>query len=292
MRRLGPHHFAHLRACAECLGLLDSARRYLGTQHGHEAAAGKAPGAWWGSRSGRLRARRDRRGRLSRSSTGWTGLAKARCSGSTRKLFRRTGKPRATSACASASSRKRCLERRAAETPQPGDSVAGWFDDALAAKLVTAGLLTLGDLNARISMGGRWFATLPAVGIAKARRIERHLATLLPRDVLPAKPLFALNATPALFDAPFPTESSSRPASVELVQDNVVVSAPDRARPPTLSLPSLLGASSDLEAVQRWIQARAGSITTACGVPARSNAPAAVTAIRTPGRRPFADADG
>jgi hypothetical protein len=37
VRRLGPHHFAHLRACAEGLDLADSARRYLGTQHGHEA---------------------------------------------------------------------------------------------------------------------------------------------------------------------------------------------------------------------------------------------------------------
>jgi len=37
VRRLGPHHFAHLRACAEGLNLTDCARRYLGIGHGHEA---------------------------------------------------------------------------------------------------------------------------------------------------------------------------------------------------------------------------------------------------------------
>ena len=37
VRRLGPHHFAHLRACAEGLSVGDCARRYLGIEHGHEA---------------------------------------------------------------------------------------------------------------------------------------------------------------------------------------------------------------------------------------------------------------
>ena len=48
----------------------------------------------------------------------------------------------------------RRLERLVAETPQASDLVAGWFDGALAAKLIIAGILTLGDLNARISTGG------------------------------------------------------------------------------------------------------------------------------------------
>ena len=37
IRRLGPHHFAHLRAVAEGISLVDSARRYLGIEHGHQA---------------------------------------------------------------------------------------------------------------------------------------------------------------------------------------------------------------------------------------------------------------
>ena len=36
-RRLGPHHFAYLRAIAEGLDRTDCARRYLGIEHGHEA---------------------------------------------------------------------------------------------------------------------------------------------------------------------------------------------------------------------------------------------------------------
>ena len=36
-RRLGPHHFAYLRAIAEGLDRQDCARRYLGIEHGHEA---------------------------------------------------------------------------------------------------------------------------------------------------------------------------------------------------------------------------------------------------------------
>ena len=39
VRRLGPHHFAYLRAVAEGLSLADYARRYLGIEHGHEAKA-------------------------------------------------------------------------------------------------------------------------------------------------------------------------------------------------------------------------------------------------------------
>ena len=150
----------------------------------------------------------------------------------------------------------RRLESLAAETPQPSDLVTGWFDDALAAKLVTAGLLTLGALNARISAGGRWFSALPAVGIAKARRIERHLATLLPRDVQPARALFALSATPALFSVPSPSGALKAHAG-STAGDQVV----EEATATALARP-LLDVNFDMQAVQSWIQARAGSLAT------------------------------
>jgi len=151
----------------------------------------------------------------------------------------------------------RRLEHLAAETPQPSDLVAGWFDEALAAKLVTAGLLTLGALNARIAAGGRWFAALPGVDIAKARCIERHLGTLLPRDVPLPRALFALSATPALWGAPSPARASDAQTD-EAPGDLVVQEATTAAfaRP-------LLDVDSDLQAVQSWIQARAGSTATA-----------------------------
>ena len=37
VRRLGPHHFAYLRAVSDGLDLGECARRYLGIEHGHEA---------------------------------------------------------------------------------------------------------------------------------------------------------------------------------------------------------------------------------------------------------------
>ena len=39
VRRLGPHHFAHLRAVAEGLDITDCARRYLGVEHGLQTRA-------------------------------------------------------------------------------------------------------------------------------------------------------------------------------------------------------------------------------------------------------------
>lgn len=166
------------------------------------------------------------------------------------------------------------LQSLAAETPQAGDLVAGWFDEALAAKLVTAGILTLGALNTRISAGGRWFSSLPAVGIAKAHRIEHHLATLLPREVQMPKPLFALSATPALFDAPLPprTSRASRAdgtpvgrASADHILDAVTqvtqVTQIGQITPDASACP-LLNVRTDQQAVQSWIQARAGSTAT------------------------------
>ena len=274
VRRLGPHHFAYLRAVSEGLDLADCARRYLGIEHGHEAktAHHEAVDA--------VRAVARRRGE-----SGWRliGLTIRAPSGVPRpsldafaqqhgldgfsesevlKLYEEAF-PLERKAARGQRLRERQLallrrlEGLAAETPQPGDLVAGWFEEALAAKLVTAGLLTLGALNARISAGGRWFAALPAVGIAKARRVERHLATLLPRDVQPPKPLFALSATPALWGAPSPSRALGVPAgaaSGDLVVANVTNAAVPRP---------LLDVSSDLQAVQSWIQARAGSKATA-----------------------------
>ncbi|MBH2044148.1 MAG: tyrosine-type recombinase/integrase [Comamonadaceae bacterium] len=276
VRRLGPHHFAHLRAVAEGLSVGECARRYLGIEHGHEAKTAHQEAV------DAVRAVARRRGE---SAWRLVGLTIRAPSGAPRPsldafaqqhgldgfsesevltlyaetfpLERKTARGQRLRERQLALLRR--LEGLAAETPQPGDSVAGWFEEALAAKLVTAGILTLGDLNTRICTGGRWFAPLPAVGSAKARRIERHLATLLPRQAPPPRLLFALSATPALFDAPLP----AGPASDERVRGDGEVISRDRARPPALSSPSLLDAKSDLEAVRGWIRARAGAQATA-----------------------------
>ena len=274
VRRLGPHHFAHLRAVAEGLDVGECSRRYLGIEHGYKAKTAHQEAV----DAVRAVARR-------RDESAWrlVGLTIRSLAGAPRpsldafaqqhdldgfsesevlKLYAEAfPADRKTARGQRLRERQlellRRLESLAAETPQPGDLVAGWFEEALAAKLITAGLLTLGDLNTRISAGGRWFAALPAVGIAKARRIERHLATLLPREAQPARALFALSTTPALFGAPSPSRVSdahdSSAPGVLVVQD---VAKAALARP-------LLDVDSDLQAVQSWILARAGSLATA-----------------------------
>jgi len=113
VRRLGPHHFAYLRAVAEGLDLTDSARRYLGTQHGHEAvtahqqavdavrAVARRQGdvAWWACASRVMRARRAPPLMISLPRRAWTVSAKTRRSSSTRKPIRWSAGPRAASAC-------------------------------------------------------------------------------------------------------------------------------------------------------------------------------------------------
>ena len=277
VRRLGPHHFAYLRAVAEGLDLADCARRYLGIEHGHEAktahheavdavravARRQGDGAWRlvglsiRVPSGEARPSLD----AFAQQHDLDGFSE----GEVLKLYTEAF-PLERKAARVQRLRERQLvllrrlEGLAAETPQASDLVAGWFEELLAAKLVTAGLLTLGVLNARISAGGRWFSSLPAVGIAKARRIERHLATLLPREVQPARALFTLSATPALFGAPSPahtyraSDAQAHGAPGDLVVQEATTMA--LARP-------LLDVDSDLQAVQSWIQARAGSVATA-----------------------------
>jgi len=257
VRRLGPHHFAHLRAVAEGLAIADCARRYLGAQHGHEAvtahrqavdavravARRQAESAWRlvgltiRAPSGAPRPSLD----AFAQQHGLDGFSESEVLALYAEAFpleRKTARGQRLRERQLALLRR--LEGLAAETPQPGDSVAGWFDDALAAKLVTAGLLTLGDLNARVSAGGAWYRSLPAVGVSKARRIERHLATLLPRQAQPPRLLFALSATPALFDAPLPAGSSPGPASVELMRGDGggQFPGPPPAPSPFLTLPA------------------------------------------------------
>ncbi|WP_029528445.1 tyrosine-type recombinase/integrase [Polaromonas glacialis] len=277
VRRLGPHHFAYLRAVAEGLDLGDCARRYLGIEHGHEAKTAHQEAV------DAVRAVARRRGE---SAWRLVGLSIRVPGGAPRpsleafaqhhgldgfsesevlKLYEEAfPAERKTTRGQRLRERQLALLRRleglAAETPQPSDLVAGWFEEALAAKLVTAGFLTLGALNARISAGGVWWRALPAVGIAKARRIERHLATLLLREAQPAKPLFTLSATPALWGVPSPSRAfhASGAQADGASGDGVVQEATTTA----LARP-LLDVDSDLQAVQSWIQARAGSTATA-----------------------------
>jgi site-specific recombinase XerD len=221
VRRLGNHHFAHLRAVAEGLDLQDSAKRYLGIEHGHQArtahlqtvqsiraiARRAGEGGWrliglairidWTADQPTLNEFIEQR-----DLDGWSESEVTAMYQETYPVDRRA--KRRTQLRQRQLDLIKRLEQQSAEAPSPTDLVTGWFDDLVAQRLLGAGLTTLADLNAKIVTGGRWYRTLPSIGEAKAERIAAHLATLLPRAVRPARALFVLSGTPNLFATPSP----------------------------------------------------------------------------------------
>lgn len=266
VRRLGRHHFAHLRAIAEGIDLQDCARRYLGVEHGHAART-----AHMQTRDAvRVLARRqgDSAWRLigvhiplkdatnqpslddfmaEKDLDGWSAAEVSELYNEAYPQDKKTAR------------RYRLQERQikllyaleglGAEQPEPSDLVSDWFDNLVATKLISAGMVTLAELNTRVSTGGRWYTALPGVGMAKAERIEAHLVTLLPRLAQPPKKQFVLANERDPF-AVAPTKASSTASQL--------VSLGASALPSTL-----LAASNDQEAVDAWIKARAGSQLTA-----------------------------
>jgi site-specific recombinase XerD len=66
----------------------------------------------------------------------------------------------------------RWLEGLVAQPPRAGDGVAAWLNPALAGHLERADLFTLAQLAERINgIGYRWYASIKALGAAKAERI-------------------------------------------------------------------------------------------------------------------------
>jgi len=278
-RRLGPHHFAHLRAIAEGLNMLDSARRFLGIEHGHQAVTAHRQTV----DAVRAIARR-------RSESAWRliGLAiqlqTPPAQPSLDEFMAERGldgwsedevkqmHAEAYPPDAKAARRQRLrarqlellarLQQLAAETPLESDSVDGWFDPATAAKLITAGMTTLGELKLRITTGGRWFQTLPAVGRTKAARIASHLTTLLPETGV--RPVFTLPASGPALAAPAALESAAAAAALYALRTQAADS-PGPASAISIAAPeaALLPVQNDAQAVEAWIAARAGSLATA-----------------------------
>lgn len=60
--------------------------------------------------------------------------------------------------------------------PQIGDEIQVWLTPRAAAALRTAGIRTLADLTVRVPRRRRWWAGIPGLGVASARRIERFFA--------------------------------------------------------------------------------------------------------------------
>ena len=271
IHRLGPHHFAHLRAVAEGIDLNESALRYLGIEHGNEAITAhrqtvdqvRAIARRRGDSAWRLIGVRIRVQDFSlrpsledfivdRDLDGW--------SESEQLEFYEAAFPTDHKAERRDRLRRRqlellrSLETSNAEQPKPQDRVTGWFDERSATKLVGAGFINLGEMAKAIAAGGRWYRNLPGVGKGKAQRIAAHLHTLIPSATPPLRRLFALPSS-ALADHPLELEWLPRNAYQESLQT------------PPMELPlsgsgSMLNASSDLQAMRTWIQTHAGSAAT------------------------------
>ena len=206
--RFGLPQFAHLRAVAEGVDPLDSAQRYLGpdTRHAardmHQALVDRARalarqsglGAWRliGLSLGAAAGVSDAavaRGEPAAVPTldewitaqGYDGFRQADLIDLYQAQF-----PPDRKRARNARLREqvlallRELETLHAVAASPADRIEDWFPRTVAARLHSAGVWLLGELQTLIGQGGRWWRAMPATGPAKAARIAQYVAGLLP----------------------------------------------------------------------------------------------------------------
>ena len=195
--KIGNHHFAFLRAIALGLPPIDSAKRYLGVDHGHEAITV--------SRN-TIQAVRAIAKRNSEKSV-W------RLIGLTIKLKENTNipleefieannlddwsesdvlsmykeaYPKSIDSINVHREKLRLkqvelldsLQELSVQTPNDTDMVSGWFEEITAKKLIGSGIITIGNLKVVISKGGRWYSALPAIGKSKSEKIKSFLESI------------------------------------------------------------------------------------------------------------------
>jgi len=146
------------------------------------------------------------------------------------------------------------LERTAVEIASRQDRLDGWFAPEIVAKLRQVGALTLGDLQARIQRGGRWWRGLRGIGEERAKPIAAHLQQLLAHA--PAPLLRAVDAEShgiALIEIGRDAEAAS------LARTNSrALGVAGRNRAPASDY-RVVRADNDVEAIEAWIAARCKS---------------------------------
>jgi integrase len=266
MQRLGPPQWAYLRAVAQGVPRADAAKRYLAIHHAAEAIT--AHRLVVGAAQGVARRHGDSRWRLIgmdipdrpgeapsapsleewADAEGLDGWSEAELQDLYAERFG-VGDPR--DARRRARNVRLCkrrlelivnLQSQAQTPPSIHDLLEGWLPAALVRRLVNSGDVTLGDLQRRISAGGRWYAFLPAYGPVKARHLSDYLQLLL--GATPASPAFSLQAR---------GEEASRLSGQQ--GSNRLRLAPGAAQG--------IEADNDRSAIRAWIAARAGSALTA-----------------------------
>lgn len=285
--KLGVHHFAHLRGVAQGMDVTICARAYLGIEHGHEAvtahrqtvdavraiARRSSAGPTWRLIGLTIRAKKiGLSEQLQRHSNE---PAKAHPPSIEDFMAERDlqgwseqeivemyteAYPQPVSEATRASRRDQLMVKQMAliaqleqlhvENPEPTDMVTGWFDDLTASKLIAAGMVNLGQLQAAIHTAGGWYRAMPGIGKGKANRIATFLNSLLPAEDAHVKPQFGLTKPDSM--------QLSTAQTMELVE-----AAGNPIRYGTISAPSYLRADTDMAAADAWISARAGSTLTA-----------------------------
>jgi integrase len=202
--RLGPQHFAYLRAWVEGVDQAEAARRYLDLAHGHALANLHAQVV--DQLRALARRRGDTRWRLVGIDVGTKGRAPlpadrppldlwaaehgvADFSYDEQLLAYEEAFPVDVGAERRRRRNARLRERQlqvladlepvAAVAAKESDPVDAWLSPGLAAPLQRAGYATLGDLARAMRRGDRWYATLKGIGVGKARRVVDQLARLL-----------------------------------------------------------------------------------------------------------------
>lgn len=250
---LGAHHFAHLRAVAEGVPVVDSALRYLGIHHGNQA--GSAHRETVDAVRAVARRHSEKTWRLVglaislgdqpaqptlaefAETTSWaSGFSEAELLEAYQERYPSGQKPtrrlRLRERLQATLAR---IEKLVVVPPKPSDAIAGWFDKETTERLATLGLVQLADLNALIASDPTWHAKVKAIGVIKAERIEQHLGALIP--LLPKQA-----AAPIAADIEFPMAAGLRPALLgsvppsPLLADDGPVSPGQRASPGRLSV--------------------------------------------------------
>lgn len=259
--RLAAHHFAFLRALAEGLPAPEAARRYLRIEGLAEASAARK--TLIDRVQALARRQRDKRWRLVgieitaqapspapsiddwAAEQGLDGWSHEELQDLYAEQFGAPGPAARRRALRNERLRQqrlellRDLESVAGAAPAASDPLDGWIENGLAHRLSAAlDAQTLGELQSRIALGGRWWAKVPAFGPIKAARLTRHVELLLGKISRPALPL------------PF-----AAPQAAHLAGSAGNNRAPIHA--------CAIAASTDHEAIRSWIGARAGSPFTA-----------------------------
>lgn len=155
------------------------------------------------------------------------------------------------------------LAQVAAEIALPHHRLDAWFPEHLCRSLVASGVLLLSDLQAMVQAGGRWWRSIPNIGVGKAERLAQQLEVLLPGSTAARRSSalaqrgrsLAAAITTALIDRHAPPS----PAAGRADLNRLGITGFDEVCGEVL----VQDQQTDAAAVRVWIGQRAGSAATA-----------------------------